>query len=84
MKGRLISNQREILGIRENAVRPRLGTPKAEGMTSGDSNCAPLKPNMNAMTPGTHDRLLAPQAAIPACQKSYQEADWFPPVDSRG
>jgi HSP20 family protein len=36
---------------------------------------------MNAMTPGTHDRLLAQLATIPACQKSYEEADWFPPVD---
>ena len=36
---------------------------------------------MNAITPGSHDRLLAPLATIPACQKSNQEADWFPPVD---
>jgi HSP20 family protein len=36
---------------------------------------------MNTTTPGTHDRLLAQLAAIPACQESFEEADWFPPVD---
>jgi HSP20 family protein len=36
---------------------------------------------MNAMTPGTHDRLLAPLATIPACQRCNDGVDWFPPVD---
>jgi len=36
---------------------------------------------MNAMTPGTHNRLLAQLAAIPACQIFNEDADWFPPVD---
>ena len=33
------------------------------------------------MKPNPHDRLLAPLATIPACQKPNQEANWFPPVD---
>ena len=33
------------------------------------------------MTPGTHNRLLAQLATIPACQIFNEEADWFPPVD---
>jgi HSP20 family protein len=36
---------------------------------------------MNAMTPANHDRLLAPLATIPACQRPNGDADWFPPVD---
>ena len=81
VKGRLACHQPEILGIRENAGSPRLGTPKAKGMARGDLSCVPRKPNMNAMTPGTRNRLLAQLATIPACQISNAEADWFPPVD---
>ena len=33
------------------------------------------------MRPGTHNRLLAQLATIPACQRFNEEADWFPPVD---
>ena len=33
------------------------------------------------MKPNPRDRLLAPLATIPACQKPNQEANWFPPVD---
>jgi HSP20 family protein len=82
MKSRNASHQRGILRISENSVCPGLGTAKAEGMGDGDPICAPLKLNMNAITPGAHDRLLAPLATIPACQKPNQEADWFPPVDN--
>lgn len=33
------------------------------------------------MTPNSHQRLLAPLATIPACQRRDGEVDWFPPVD---
>jgi HSP20 family molecular chaperone IbpA len=36
---------------------------------------------MNTTTPPGHERLLAPLALIPACQKGHGEADWFPAVD---
>jgi len=36
---------------------------------------------MNATTPASSDRLLAPLATIPACQTWTDEADWFPAVD---
>ena len=36
---------------------------------------------MSTTTPSSRDRLLAPLATIPACQKPNGDADWFPPVD---
>jgi len=36
---------------------------------------------MNGAILGGAQRLLAPLAAIPACQHPNGEADWFPPVD---
>jgi HSP20 family protein len=36
---------------------------------------------MNAMMLDPHDRLLAPLATIPVCQRSRDGVDWFPAVD---
>lgn len=59
----------------------RLGTPKARGVVRGGSNAAPPKVVMNETIPSAQHRLLTQLATVPACQRSRDGADWFPPVD---
>jgi len=58
-----------------------IGTAKAKGMVDAARDCGLRQTTMNAMIPGTGNRLLAQFATIPACQRCDDGADWFPPVD---
>ena len=81
LKARFASNRHETLKTQSNRGSLVLGIFKAKGAPTGQANHVPHAMKMNTTTPGTHDRLLAQLAAIPACQESFEEADWFPPVD---
>ncbi len=81
MKGGFASHQSEFLEIRQTAAPETPGTSLAKQVVRGDPNFVLRTKTMSDTTPGPHDRLLAQLAAIPACQRTNDGADWFPPVD---
>ena len=65
----------------ESALSLALGTRPAKKGRSERSTLGSRAATMNAMTTDSSHRRLAPLATIPACQRSNEDADWFPPVD---